>query len=540
MSPPSETRWLHGPISDLGLGAGLVYAPVFGLMAFGAFPQLPQSFLPLLVLALSTPHLGATLLRVYERDEDRRAYRFFTVYVTLAIAAMFLVGLYVPIVGSIMITLYFTVVPWHFTGQNFGIALIFLRRRGVEVTPELRRFVYLACLLPFALWILAIHGVQQGPVDYAPLNTKGTIYRFISLQIPSVIQGPLMAVAFGSYVYALLECAVRLAGRGSVRAAFPALVLLIIQGVWFAAPVLGRIALDDTAMGPLSSPRAAYTFLWISITHGLQYLWITTYYVRREGREVSTVRYLGKALLAGSAIYGIPLLILAPAVLGRLSYGGGLYLMIAGALNLHHVMLDSAIWKLRNTRIASILIRGDSRAANAATMPAGSWIRYSVYVSGVLAVAINIAAPLEGRFNLRPARDAGDPEAFAASVQRMTWMGRDHADRRTRLGVLLASTGETDRAREQFERSVALQPNVEAWINIGALQEREGESAPAFDAYQRATTIDPLNATALFYAGRASIKVGETRRGRELLERAAALAPDRTDIQNALERASAG
>ena len=35
--------------------------------------------------------------------------------------------------------------------------------------------------------------------------------------------------------------------------------------------------------------------------------------------------------------------------------------MIAGALNLHHVMLDSAIWKLRNTRIASILIRGDSR-----------------------------------------------------------------------------------------------------------------------------------------------------------------------------------
>jgi hypothetical protein len=74
--------------------------------------------------------------------------------------------------------------------------------------------------------------------------------------------------------------------------------------------------------------------------------------------------------------------------------------------------------------------------------------------------------------------------------------------------------------------SYPLERRENSRVEALALQEREGKSAPAFDAYQRATTIDPLNATALFYAGRASIKVGETRRGRELLERAAALAAE--------------
>lgn len=525
MPEGTEDRWLHGRFSDLGFGAGLVYLPVFLLLALGLFPKVPARFLPLVVLAFSTPHIGATLLRAYERDEDRRAYRFFTVYATVAIATAFGVGLYVPLVGSIMITLYFTVVPWHFTGQNFGIALIFLRRGGIEVSPALRRFVYLACSLPFALWILAIHGEQQGLIGYAPLNTIGTAYEFISLQIPGFVQAPLMGIAFGAYLYVLGECGVRLAGRGVFRAAFPALVLLLVQGLWFAAPVLGRFIYDDAQMGPLSGSRAAYTFVWISMTHGIQYLWVTTYYAKRQQPETATSLYLVKALFAGSAIYGLPLLVMTPALLGSLSYTGGLYLMVAGALNLHHVLLDSAIWKLRNSRIASVLFGGDAKVSGVAIMPRRSQWRYLVYASGALAVAISISVPLESMFRLAPAQRARDTAAYGASLERLTWMGRDSAKRRTILGVLLAEEGNAEEALEQFERSVLLRPNVEAWLNIGALREKKGQLAPALAAYQRAAILDPEDATALFYTGHALIRLGDLERGRNLVGRAKGLAP---------------
>ena len=77
--------------------------------------------------------------------------------------------------------------------------------------------------------------------------------------------------------------------------------------------------------------------------------------MRRERPGTSRGGFLLKSLLAAMAIFGVPLLLLAPGVSGGPSYDAGLYTMLAGALNLHHVVLDSVIWKLRNTRIANML-----------------------------------------------------------------------------------------------------------------------------------------------------------------------------------------
>ena len=126
-APAPPSRWLHGPVSDVTLGTGLLYVPLFAWIAVAGDP-VPRGLLPLLVLALSTPHLGATLLRVYERPEDRRAYRLFAFWITAVMAGIFLLGLYVYPIGSVLISVYLTMVPWHFTGQNYGISLIFLRR----------------------------------------------------------------------------------------------------------------------------------------------------------------------------------------------------------------------------------------------------------------------------------------------------------------------------------------------------------------------------------------------------------------------------
>ena len=61
--------WLFGPLPDLLIGCGLLYAlalPVF--FAYGSEIRARQAdaLIPMLVLLVSLPHYGATLLRVYE------------------------------------------------------------------------------------------------------------------------------------------------------------------------------------------------------------------------------------------------------------------------------------------------------------------------------------------------------------------------------------------------------------------------------------------------------------------------------------------
>ena len=88
--PPS--RWLVGPVPDLGVGCGLLYVGLFGwfaLVGAEARASIPSWLLPVLLLCLSTPHYGATLLRVYEQQADRRRYAFFAVWATLAVLAFF-------------------------------------------------------------------------------------------------------------------------------------------------------------------------------------------------------------------------------------------------------------------------------------------------------------------------------------------------------------------------------------------------------------------------------------------------------------------
>jgi len=382
------------------MGTGILYVPLFAWFALAGDPISP-GLMPLLVLAVATPHIGATLLRVYERPEDRRAYRLFTVWLTMALGALFFVGLHDIMAGSLLITLYLTVVPWHFTGQNYGIALIFLRRAGVDVPPELKRFLYASFALPFVLWILALHGDVAGTAEYALLGTTGTVYSFLPVGIPAAIQGPAVLLATVIYLYVLAECILGLRRQATLRQSLPAAALMVVQGLWFAAPIVSRIWLPEDRLGPLAAGRATQTFIWITLLHGLQYLWITSYYARRERPDLKTSRYLGKALLAGSAIYGFPMLLLAPSVAGRLPYDSGLYLLVAGTLSLHHIMLDGAIWKLRNTRIASILIRGAE--VNPAPPRAGhaSWFGPLVWASGAVAVLLTVAGTLEFEFGVR-------------------------------------------------------------------------------------------------------------------------------------------
>jgi hypothetical protein len=210
---PASRRWLFGPVPDLLLGCGVGYAFVFLLQLFD--PSLlrawvPAGAAPLVILVSGTPHYGATLLRVYERAEDRRAYAFFTVWITGALVALFFAGVASAFIGSLLLTVYLTWSPWHYSGQNYGVALMFLGRRGVAVDPRAKRAFHATFFLSFVLTFLAQHGTGGGP-GYAPFADGGDAVRFIPLGIPSgiadagliaagVAYALLLVFAFGSFL----------------------------------------------------------------------------------------------------------------------------------------------------------------------------------------------------------------------------------------------------------------------------------------------------------------------------------------------------
>jgi hypothetical protein len=510
------------------------------LLGSDARASMPFLLVPILLLLGGNAHVGATLLRVYERPEDRRAYSFFSVWVTLAIAILCAVSFFVSGVGSIVITFYLTIVPWHFTGQNYGVALVLLRRHGVDIDPALKRYIYASFVLPFVLWILALHGAEPAAVEYAPLNAQGTHFGFISIGIPGVIQGPAIMLGILAYLWVLGECFLRMRRLGNPRALLPSVGVFVSQGRWFAVPVIAKLLVAPQNLGPFGAQSASFTFIWISLMHGLQYLWITNYYVKKERPGSTAPKFLARSLLMGTALYGIPVIVLAPLLAGRVSFDGGLELMLAAALNIHHIVLDSAIWKLRNARVARILIRGADTVPAAVAPQRLHWVRAVVLVSGVFGVTFALWGASERRYGIQVAAERGDVERLETAVRRMSWMGRDSATTRSQLGFLLGERGDSVRAIEEFERSIAIEPNAVAWTNIGALQERDGNLEAALSAYESALALDPDDLSALHYAARALIKTGHSDRARPLLERALTLAPGRTDIREMLVEAAQG
>ena len=150
--------WLFGPAPDLLLGCGLLSLLAFAaFMLGGASLRIAQPGLvfPLGVLLLGMPHYGGTLLRVYEHGRDRRSYALFSVGATALVGLWFTGALFSPVAGTWLATLYLAWSPWHYTGQNYGLAVMFLRRRGVALADGDKRWLYAAFLLSYAMALVA-------------------------------------------------------------------------------------------------------------------------------------------------------------------------------------------------------------------------------------------------------------------------------------------------------------------------------------------------------------------------------------------------
>lgn len=458
-APPSS-RWLYGMTADLLVGCGGLYMFLFAGLLFAA-PQInaatPQFLLPLLALVFSVPHYGGTLVRVYQQREERRKYVVFTVYATVFLCAWFAIGTYYTMIGSLMVTLYITWSPWHYSGQNYGLMLMFLGRRGVTVTPLAKRAIWASFLLSYILTFLGAHTAIDPPIEYTGPTYESI--EFVPIGIPFGFTRISALLVLGLYVVAVAVAAAQLLRTGRLRDLFPSAMLLLSQSLWFVVPITVRYTtLIVNAQGSVADSVQPY--LWVAIAHALQYLWITSYYAKHSKSWRGYAAYYRNTLLAGSLVWVLPVVIFAPYALGGLPFASGLILLMTALVNLHHFVLDGAIWKLRSSRIASILIRNQDELADdsaAIEPPRRTWFKHVVWATAGVCALAQITIYYQHSIVFPGAIKRGDLALARETIDDLVWFGHDKANYRLVLGDRLREAGDIDGAIFQYKQMMKVE-----------------------------------------------------------------------------------
>lgn len=550
-------RWLFGPALDLALGCGAAYGAVFVLLAVAG--QQMRDAVPLWALLvpfnlISGAHYGATVVRAYERAEDRSAYALFTLWTTALLGAAFVAGLASYSFGSWVITTYLTWSPWHYAGQNFGISMLFLRRRGVQPTDLARRLLHTSFVSSSVLAGIALHFTGTD-VAYAPAQIENTVYGFRALGgilgAPAALGDGLMIAAGAVYVVSTGGAVFLLRRAATFRDLVPTLVLVATQALWFSVPVLARHTGFLSSLDPLSPEpaTASFAFVWIGFGHVFQYLWITTYFSKEAGRSKSHAGFILRSMLAGTALWVVPALLFAPGILGRLPYDAGLAVMIGALVNLHHFVLDGVIWKLRDARIAGILVRRENvrreaaesgAAAEPAPAPMRPALRAALWAGGFLVVGVGTWSTLETGLGFNRAYLDRDFAAARRASERLELVGQASAEQRLKLGNLALEAGDLAAAETEFKRSIEIMETAWAWTGLGEAYHRSEDRESAAEAYRRALRLEPDHAVATFYAGIVALETGQIDRGTRALERALELARTAKEPDEALIAAISG
>jgi len=369
----NRSTWLYNPWLDLIVGCGAWSAPLL-LVSYLSIASSTRTWsitFYALALLFNYPHYMATIYRAYHRAEDFHKYRIFTVHITaLMVLTLILSHAWAPILPWIF-TIYLTWSPWHYSGQNYGLFMMLARRAGAKPSENVRRALYGAFIASYLILFLGFHtGASADPL-------------FISLGIPAIVSRWEQAVLVVVFVALAGFGLSRLVRETGWRKLLPSLTLFSSQFLWFLLPA------SISFIKGLEIPQSRYSSGVLAVMHSAQYLWITSYYARREqvsesGRNWRGLAYFG-VLIAG----GIALFVPGPWLASRVFHHDftSSFLIFTALVNIHHFILDGAIWKLRDGRIAALLLNSRDRVSGAA-IDARNWLSdATAWLSGATAGA---------------------------------------------------------------------------------------------------------------------------------------------------------
>lgn len=530
---PTQNRWLWGSSRDLLLGCGAWYLllfPVLALAGPGIRSLQPLYLAPLLIFLISTPHYGATLVRVYEQRGERRAYAFFTVWTTLALIALFVWGVQNAAVGTLLFTAYLTWSPWHYTGQNYGIAVMFMRRRGVDAEAA-KRWLHGSFVLSYALTFLVMHQADGNPRDLA----EGGVH-LARLGIPEWFSGVAIPAVAAAWAVALLVAGRLMLHRGRLRDLLPIALLALSQALWFTVPDLARYMGSSGGLEVFDFDYRALYFNWVVVAHAVQYLWITSFYARSESGGASSRQYLVKTLLAGNLAWFVPALIFAPQIFGGAVSEWTVGLLVASLVNLHHFILDGAIWKLRKSKIADILIRARSQAPKfpaAGRLGTGRFAKV-VWGSASVLLAVALAEFAVQQVAIPSLVERGKYDSVSTLLNGLAWVARDSATARAQLGNALMGAGRQEDAARAYARSGDLTPSADTFGVLARIELGLGLEKRALADIERAVEIAPNRLDVLSLAGQIEMKLGHRGRAGSYFRRALGLDPNYEPAQRGL------
>jgi tetratricopeptide (TPR) repeat protein len=481
----------------------------------------------MLALFFNYPHFMATVYRAYHSYDEFAKYRFFTVHVAVLLACAGLIAhLWYPLLPWIF-TLYICWSPWHYTGQNFGLLMMFARRAGLAPTRREREALHLSFIASYLMLLFSFH---TGPSGDALI---------LSLGLPAKFTLPARAMLGLFFVAATGWSLFSLAKRSNWRALLPTATLVTTQFLWFLLPALIEL------MSGKEVPQTRYSSGILAVLHSAQYLWITSYYQQKEARAAgqaswSFARYL-LTLVAG----GIALFVPGPWIVSRLFHAdfAASFLTFTALVNLHHFILDGAIWKLRDTRIASFLLdtreHGEAHDAERGSRVAAAfgWLAGRTLAARALRIGAVVVLLVWGGIDRLHFYWANVP-ANLSSLERAARLNPDDSAVQTRLARAAEAVGNTNAALAAFERAAEASPG-----NLG-LQESyaraliaAGRNEDASALYQKVLARTPQNANALVNYGLLAQRLGRVQDAMESWQRAVAADPTQSNAQLYLAQA---
>jgi len=304
-----------------------------------------------LVFAVNYPHFAATNYRLYHSRDNVRQYPITALVVpwllVLAVAGAF----YSPaFVAPVLWKVFYLWSPFHFSGQSFGISLVYARRAGFFV-GKWERFTLANTIYGVFLFAASRDDAAAGPQQLSvPPQYDVELFR---LGLPEWMPYVLLAWAvLNATAFAVLV----LRWCFTQRRVLPPIVLvpLAAQAFWF-----------------LPGWACPAFFLLVPAFHSLQYLYIAWSMQLKEKMDqngippskryvlTETARWGAINLLVGAALfYAIPI-----SLYRLLTSGFGLAyseLFVVGiviiAVQIHHFFVDGVIWKLKRKTVSSPLM----------------------------------------------------------------------------------------------------------------------------------------------------------------------------------------
>ena len=531
----AQSPWIYRPWIDLLIGCGAWSAPLllFAFLAPSTYSRAWAVAFYFLALLFNYPHFMATVYRAYHTHTEFQKYRIFTVHVALLLAlAGVIAHLWYPLLPWIF-TLYICWSPWHYTGQNFGLLMMFARRSGLAPTSTERNAIHLSFIASFLLLMLSFHTGSSGD----PL--------ILSLGLPAKFTLPARAVLALFFVGSTGWAYVSLARRGRLRAILAPLTLAVTQFLWFLLPAVIEL------FSGREVPQTRYSSGILAVLHSAQYLWITSYYQGREARAAGDTQWKFSRYLVTLVIGGIALFIPGPWIVSRAFHADftASFLTFTALVNIHHFVLDGALWKLRDSRVAALLLntsektRGATGEEKNAFKSTTRWLASPAPAARairIVTVALLFAwaaldqmhffwsnetgslAALKRAVKLNPNDSSaqvrlahaeilsGNRDAGLTALKHAAAISPGSLSQQEAYARSLIEAGSSAEAYSQYEKILARWPRkVDALVNFGLLAQRLGRDEGAIDSWERAVDADPSQANAQLYLARILDRRGE-------------------------------